>query len=237
MSKTIVVYSSDSQNPTQNLKLTGKIKGIDCRPSKYAYFFVNQGQSDTKEIELFTIEETLNSVEATSNNPYVSVAVENVPQKSQNSESEGPLPEYRLRLTLSDKAPIGRINGVVNVKTDSKFSPNLDIRLNGEVRPRIMVTPKSVGIFIKQDGTHSQCSFRINSTNQEPIKILNAKSSNDKLKISMNEEDQPGTNFKFTLNWEGGTIENTRREFITVTTNDKQFRELKVPVVISQSQR
>jgi hypothetical protein len=143
ISKSLLVLSNDPDRPQINLFIKAVVKPfVDVLPQPYVRFAVVKGDSDSRDVIIFSEEKTFKPTVAELAQPYVRADISPAGEKDKVTGRAGE--QYKLHITITGDAPEGLLNAPIRVATGVSQQPTLEIPVSGLVRERVSVTPKLV---------------------------------------------------------------------------------------------
>lgn len=142
-SKSVSVETNDPNNKKLSLKVKGIVKeAVACKPDRLNFGKIVQGDTQTREVTVTPGEGEkvkVNKVESLSE--YVTTKL------SKNPEGEG----YVVQVTLSPKAPRGRLDGQVKVYTDNENAREITVYVNATITGEIVFVPDRVTLIVQKE--------------------------------------------------------------------------------------
>ena len=143
ISKSLLVLSNDPDRPQINLFIKATVKPfVDVLPQPYVRFAVVKGDTDSRDVIIFSEEKSFKPTVAEMAQPYVKAEVS--PAGDKDKVAGRPGEQYKLHITITGDAPEGLLNAPIRVATGVAQQPTIEIPVSGLVRERVSVTPKIV---------------------------------------------------------------------------------------------
>jgi len=143
ISKTALVVSDDPALPQMTLFLTAYVKPfVEALP--YGFFRIQTltGEPSSSELFLVSDEPDFKPTKPEVSQTYLKVAI--VPaEEKERIANKGPN-QYKITLTNTPDAPEGLLGGYVKVQTGIKKQPEMEIAVNGYIKPTVSITPLSI---------------------------------------------------------------------------------------------
>lgn len=178
ISKSLLVVSNDPDRGQLNLFIKATVKPyVDILPQPYVRMSVVKGDSDTREIIIFSEEKTFKPTIAEASQPFVKAEI--APAGEKDKIPGHPGEQYKVRITVTPDAPEGLLNAPVRISTAVTQQPTLEIPVSGIVRARVSVTPLMVnfGNFTAGKDPITRNIVVTNNKPATPIKITKAEVS------------------------------------------------------------
>ncbi len=141
ISKSIAVFTNDSENPKLQLVVKAKVKPfIGVNPGYARYIYV-QGEKVQPIGQTLWAEDgrEMKIVEMKSPYNHLKVSHRKATEEEKNDKAEGT--QWRVEILLDEQAPIGALREYVEVITDHPRQQVVKIPISGFVRPRQHITP------------------------------------------------------------------------------------------------
>jgi hypothetical protein len=225
------VISSDPNRPRLQLNIKGSVVGVGCQPSKNVYFQAVQGIAAVKEYTIYTVGDDPIEVKILSKPDFIDVHFEKLSGRPPD-DNTAVWTQYKLFITLKAETPAGSLRGNLIVGTTSKLSPNLELKVLGQVRPGITADPATIRIWFKDGKFVVNKSCRIKKHTDSLFKIVKIVPSVKELVCRIHEET-PGKIYQIEIDWTGSKITALREEKLVVETDDPVSRFIEIPVVLS----
>lgn len=172
-SKSISVFTNDPENPQLQLTLMVKVVDYLLFNPGFVRFIKGHGYG-MGEVEQFFYSpdfEGLKVEKVVSPFPYLDVTVREASDKERRSEAgEGPQYIFTLKMKYDD-APVGPLNGEVEVYTNHPRQEIGRLPVSGFVRPRLAVTPPVVDFGEIELAEGNQARFLVNNFSPDLIEV------------------------------------------------------------------
>ncbi|MBD3234385.1 MAG: DUF1573 domain-containing protein [candidate division Zixibacteria bacterium] len=187
--KTIRVSSNDPEKPTSVVTVTGKIEiyfGFR-RP----YLRIGRLKKDeTKTFTSYITTQDRESAEVT----RIETTSPHITAKELKDQPGGHANEIPIKVTISPGLPIGKVNEHVVVHSNLEREPYARLQIKGEIMGDIDVMPNSFvymvrGQNLRPEHLRKKIHISMNNDNEE-LKILDIKDSNDILTFNTVEKEQ-----------------------------------------------
>lgn len=232
ISKSILVMTDDPQNPTVTLVIKADIRPfIEILPRPLIRFnavlhepmnqtFIVVGADPEKDVSIRSVESSVPFIE-TSMRPLG--ADELVAGKSKT--------QYEVTLSLKDDAPVGPVNAVLSVNTDLKEAPTVPVKVYGVVRALIHVTPSQIQFGSVEAKTRPGRNLIVvnNRTDGTAVQVTGAKVDDPAFNAQVTTIEE-GRRYQVTVVVKPDADPGTRDATLTLTTTDKDFPAVTVPV-------
>jgi hypothetical protein len=178
ISKSLLVLSNDPDRPQINLFIKAMVKPfVDVLPQPYVRFAVVKGDSDSRDVIVFSEEKTFKPAVAETAQSYVKAEITPAGEKDKIAGRAGE--QYKLHITITGDAPEGLLNAPIRIATGVAQQPTVEIPVSGLVRERVSVTPKLVnfGNFTAGKDPITRNVVVNNNKPQSQIKVTRAEVS------------------------------------------------------------
>jgi Protein of unknown function (DUF1573) len=178
ISKSLLVLSNDPDRPQINLFIKATVKPfVDVLPQPYVRFAVVKGDTDARDVILFSDEKSFKPTVAEVAQPYVKAEVMPAGEKDRINGRSGE--QYKLHITILPDAPEGLLNAPIRIATAVSQQPTVEIPVSGLVRERVSVNPKLVnfGNFTPGKDPITRNVIVNNNKPQTAIKVTRAEVS------------------------------------------------------------
>jgi hypothetical protein len=221
--RTVTVYSNDPVHPVTTLTLQGEItQDITAEPTQLYLGRVRRGEEVTRTVEIFyNAEKPVTIVKVENTNPAVYVRVEEIRGEKRRGK--------KLIVTLTKKAPLGRLNDQITVTTTSEKQPVLNIPVFGSVEGDMLVLPPQVSFGVLRSGQDKAQEVRIKNRAAKPVHILRVESSTTAVAPEFSAIED-GQEYRLVLKAKGGTEPGRLRGEIRVFTDHPQEKILTIPL-------
>jgi len=232
ISKSVLVMTDDPQNPTVTLVIKADIRPfIEILPRPLIRFnavlhepmnqtFIVVGADPEKDISVRSVESSVPFI-TTSMRPLA--ADELVAGKSKT--------QYEVTLSLTDEAPVGPVNAVLSVNTNLKEAPMVPVKVYGVVRALIHVTPSQLQFGSVEAKTRPGRNLIVvnNRTDGTDVEVTGAKIDDPAFGAQVTTIEE-GRRYQVTVMVKPDADPGTRDATLTLTTTDKDFPTVTVPV-------
>lgn len=125
--KSVVVYSNDPDEPELELQITANIKlEVEALPPRLFYGRIHRDDKAEKKVTVRGyMDEPLKIEKVETNSDFI------VYEKEENWEGDSKI--VVIKVSLSDKTPMGKFIGQLTLYTNSQKQPKLDIFINADV--------------------------------------------------------------------------------------------------------
>jgi hypothetical protein len=218
--KHLTVISNDPQHPQLELSLTAKITPlVEITPGPVALMAVD----DKPVSQVFTLERT-------GGRPMKILQVS--PVGSYLKTELAPLPgdgRYKLTVTASTEAPLGRSPTAIMVKTD--LPKGGDLALTVIVDRGIITTPPMVYWALPAGDLKAPVQGLVTIMRQQrPFHVKSVSADDPKLQTRLITVRE-GQEYQVAVTYAGGWQGDRTQKTLTVTTDDPKQPELKIPVM------
>jgi len=213
------------------LQLQGTVVGVGCQPSKNVYFHAIQGVAETKESTIYSVGDGPFEIKIASKPGFIDARFEKINNPPPEDKNDI-WPQYKLFLTLKPDTPAGNLHGNLVVNTTSKFSPTLEFRFMGQVRPGITADPSVIRIWYNEGKPAVNKTCRVKKHTDGSFKILKIKPSAKEL-VCRVVDLTPGKIYQLEIEWTGAKVTAMQEFKLRVETDDPAAPILEIPVVIS----
>lgn len=232
ISKSILVMTDDPQNPTVTLVIKADIRPfVEILPRPLIRFnaVLHEPMNQTFIVAGADPEKTLKVSSVDSSVPFLTTSVrklsgdELVQGKSKS--------QYEVTLSLSDDAPVGPVNAVLSVNTDLKEAPTVPVKVYGVVRALIHVTPTQVQFGSVEAKARPGRNLIVvnNRTDGTRVEVTGAKVNDPAFDAQVTTIEQ-GRRYQVTVVIKAEADPGSRDATLTLTTTDKDFPTVTVPV-------
>lgn len=234
ITKSITVSSNDPVDSKISLQAKATVKPfVDVLPSQHVFLRTDRGQVSSKQVTLVSHEEelelTIDKVDSSSE--LVSVVWAAVEEGQTDEDGETIEGDYTIDITLSDKAPVGRVNGTVDVFTNSEKAEKITLQVRGNVRGLVQVRPSRVFLGNLDTTVEEPVvkTVRVTARGEGNIAVEKVESSFAAItsKITVVEE---GKSYDIELEIKGDLPQGPLDEVVTIFTNDKDEAEIEVKI-------
>jgi hypothetical protein len=230
VSKSILVMTNDSANPTTTLVIKASVKPyVEILPRPLVRFNATQREEATQTVTL--ISETLDDFVITKiepSVPYIKVS-------SRKLEGDERMPgrsgtQYELTVKITVDAPVGPVNANAVIHTNHPKAPEVAIRAFGVIRALIHVTPSQVQFGnIDPKVKPGRNVIVINNQPDKEVKLISAEVNDPAFAVTV-ETVQAGLRYQISLTVKEDAAAGSRDAMLTIKTDDPRFPELTVPV-------
>lgn len=232
IAKSILVMTDDLQDPTVTLVIKADVRPfVEILPRPLVRFnavqrepmnqtFVVVGADPDKPAKVLGVESSV---------PFIETSV----RKLEGDELVPGKPDsqYEVGLTLAKNAPVGPVNAVLTVTTDLKEAPKVPVKVYGVVRALIHVTPTQVQFGPVEARTRPGRNLIVvnNRTDGTKIEITGATVDDPAFAAEFLPIEE-GRRYQVTVTVKPDADPGARDATLTLTTTDKDFPTLTVPV-------
>lgn len=231
VSKSIAVFTNDSDNPKLQLVMKAKVKPyIGVAPGFARYIYV-QGEPIAPIYQTLWAQDgtDVEILEATSPYDHLTVSVRPAVGEERSDKSDGK--QWRIEIALDDNAPIGALRQYVEVTTNHPKQQQVKIPISGFVRPRQHVTPVEVD-FGDLDGTALPLrrSFHFTNFISQQIELTKVETGVAGLEAEVKEGREPGYRFKLLVTLGAEMPKGPFDTVVKIHTTDEQNPIVEVPL-------
>ena len=221
--KTVTVVSNDPLNKNFELKFDVEVvRLVDAQPSRVSFFGIKKGETRNQLVKVLGLEDKpLRILSAKSANGAVAVTMKAL--------TEGARSGATIDVSVPVDKPIGEIRDEIVLATSYKKSPEVRIPVFGEVIGRVQVLPKRAFL---NGPTGNSTILQVTADPPEGFQVLKAKAAkglvNTKVKKLKTPDGKVNWQVVVSIPWlqKDGPIDDE----LTVTTNDPEQPEFKIPV-------
>ncbi|MCU0303243.1 MAG: DUF1573 domain-containing protein [Thermoanaerobaculales bacterium] len=232
ISKSILVMTDDSQNPTVTLVIKADVKPyVEILPRPLVRFnaVLHEPLEQSFIVAAADPKSDLTVMGVKSSVPFLATAIrklaadELVEGKSKS--------QYEVTMSLTDDAPVGPVNGVLTVVTNLAEAPTVPVKVYGVIRALIHVTPNQVQFGAVEARTRPGRNLIVvnNRTDGTQVKITGAKVDDSAFDAQVATIEE-GRRYQVTVVVKPDAQPGNRDATLTVTTDDADFPSVTVPV-------
>lgn len=232
ISKSIAVFTNDTDNPKLNLVVKANVKPFIAVTPGYARFNYVQGEpiqpigqtiwaEDGRDIEVLKVDD-----------PYEYVDIKVRPARGDELSDKAKGNQIRLEVHLQPDAPIGALRKYVEVETNHPKQSKVKIPLSGFIRPRSHVTPMELDLG-QLDGSTLPLRRTLHLTNfaTQGIEVQSVEPGVDGISAEVStSEKQPGHRFQLFLTLGPEMPKGSFDTVLRIRTTDAQKPLIEVPV-------
>jgi hypothetical protein len=139
--------------------------------------------------------------------------------------------QYRIDLSMTDDAPVGPVNAMLQVHTNHPQAKKVPVKVFGVVRALLHVTPSQVqfGSVSAKKQPGRNLILVNNRSGGVPVRVTGA-AVDDKAFDANVITIEDGRRYQVTITVKSDASPGARDAVLTLETSDKQFPELQVPV-------
>lgn len=234
IAKTITVTSNDPVTPKVHLQAKANVKPfLDLLPSPHVFLRADRGEGASKVVTLVSYEDALDlKIEKIeSSDPLITVTQKPIlATAAVDEEGKSVEGDFELTVHLSKDAPVGRINGTVEIYTNSPRVPQLTMQIRGNVRGLVQVRPSRVflGNLPSKVEEPIKKTVRITHRKGGDLQIKGVDSSFAGFKTNLKKLEKGSYELELIIGGElpPGTLD----EHLTIHTNDPDEPEIMVRV-------
>jgi hypothetical protein len=220
--KTITVESNDPENPTLRLTLNGTVVAeVTINPRYLNFGFIKKYQP-VKPLSLaVSLREGkgLKVTDIRSESPMIVI-------KKQKETQQ----EVVYEVSLVDKVPIGSVNGMITVTTNSKRSPKIQIPFHGIIQGNVKVMPQIVSFGGMVPGQKATQTLYLTQDGDKEFTIKEIKTTSKQLTTEITPVKQ-GSKYEVKVTYDPGDQKEGRiSERISIVVNDPDENIMEVPV-------
>ena len=222
-SKTVSVQTNDPENLKISLKVKGIVKeAVVCQPDRLNFGKIVQGDTQTRQITVTAGEDEkakVKSVESLSE--YLETDL------SKNPEGEG----YIVDVTLSPKAPRGRLTGQLKINTDNEHAKVITVTVNANITGEIVFTPDRVTLIIQKGEEFEGTPLNVHKERKGAFTITKIDCDLEHVTTQIQTVEQ-GRRYKVQLNATDRVDIGRQSGTITLHTDSADDPEVKVPLTL-----
>jgi len=232
ISKSILVMTDDPQSPTVTLVIKANIRPfVEILPRPLIRFnaVLNEPMNQTFIVVGADPEAALTVRSVESSVPFLATSMR---QLGGDELIEGKSKsQYEITLSLTDDAPVGPVNAVLSVNTDLKEAPKVPVKVYGVIRALIHVTPSQVQFGSVEAKSRPGRNLIVvnNRTDGTRVEITGAKVDDPAFDAQVTTIEQ-GRRYQVTVVIKADADPGSRDATLTLTTTDKDFPTVTVPV-------
>lgn len=169
--KTVSVYNNDPDQSVATLTLQGEIRvDVAAEPAQLYLGRLQRGKEVSHTIEVSHDVDKAISITAVENtHPAVQVRTEPLTRDGKQGK--------KLIVTVSQDAPLGRLNDQITVSTTSEKRPTIMIPVFGSLEGDLLVVPPQVPFGVVQPGEVKTRKVNIKNQAKTPVQITEVKST------------------------------------------------------------
>ena len=232
ISKSILVMTDDPQSPTVTLVIKANIRPfVEILPRPLIRFnaVLNEPMNQTFIVVGADPEAALTVRSVESSVPFLATSMR---QLGGDELIEGKSKsQYEITLSLTDDAPVGPVNAVLSVNTDLKEAPKVPVKVYGVIRALIHVTPSQVQFGSVEAKSRPGRNLIVvnNHTDGTRVEVTGAKVDDPAFDAQVTTIEQ-GRRYQVTVVIKADADPGSRDATLTLTTTDKDFPTVTVPV-------
>ncbi len=232
ISKSILVMTNDPVNPTVTLVIKTVVHPyVEVLPRAMVRF--NAVQHEPMEQKLTVVPgddvEDFKVTDVTSSVPFLVASIRPLPKDELLAGK--PSPQYEISLSMTDDAPVGPVNAVLEVQSNHPKAKRVPVKVFGVVRSLLHVTPSQVqfGSVAAKKQPGRNLILVNNRTGGVPIKLTGA-SVNDPAFQAEIVTIEDGRRYQITVTINADANPGPRDAVLTLKTSDSEYPQLEVPV-------
>jgi hypothetical protein len=142
-----------------------------------------------------------------------------------------PAPQYQVSLSMTDDAPVGPVNAMLEVQTNHPKAKKVPVKVFGVVRALLHVTPSQVqfGAVSAKKQPGRNLILVNNRSNNVPVRVTGATVDDAAFDANVITIEE-GRRYQVTVTVKSDASPGSRNAVLTLKTSDQQFPELQVPV-------
>lgn len=234
ITKSITISSNDPVDSKVSLQAKATVKPfVDVLPSQHVFLRADRGQVMSKQVTLVSHEEefelAIEKIESSSE--LVSVTFAPV-EEGQTDEDGQPLEgNFTVDVTLSDAAPVGRVNGTVDIFTNSEKAAKITIQVRGNVRGLVQVRPSRVFLGNLAETVEEPVvkTVRVTARGDGSFSIEKVESSFAAITHTVTTVED-GKSYDIELEIKGALPKGPLDEIVTIFTSDEDEKEIEVKI-------
>lgn len=232
ISKSISVYTNDSENPKLQLVIKAKVQPfIGVNPGFARYVYV-QGEPIRSIPQTLWAEDgqPVKVLKVSAPYDFLNLSFREATEEERYEKGKGK--QWVVDIELKPNAPIGALREFIEVETDHPRQKTVRIPLSGFVRPRQHVTPVTIEFGeLQGDSLPLQRTFHFTNFTTQGVKIGEVESDYPQIKVEVQpSERQPGHRFKLLMTLEPGLPKGELNTKLRIPINDPQNPVVEVPV-------
>lgn len=232
ISKSILVMTNDPQDPTLTLVIKTDVHPlVEVLPRALVRFNAVQHEpmNQTLTVVPGDVMDGFKVTNVTSSVDYLKASVRAL---SKDELVAGkPDTQYRIELSMTDDAPVGPVNAMLQVHTNHPQAKKVPVKVFGVVRALLHVTPSQVqfGSVSAKKQPGRNLILVNNRSGGVPVRVTGAAVSDGAFDANVITIEE-GRRYQVTITVKSDASPGARDAVLTLKTSDKQFPELQVPV-------
>jgi hypothetical protein len=231
ISKSILVMTDDPINPTMTLAIKADVKPyIEVLPRPLVRFNALQLEAVEQKVVIAATERTkgFKITKVTSDNDAITPEFRKL-EAAEMVEGKAE-PQYELTLTLAADAPVGPLNSVVTVETDSAKARKIQVRVFGVVRALLQVSPPELQFgAVNASEKPARTLVVVNNKVGEAIEIVDAAIDDPSFEADV-KPIEAGRRYHVAVSVKEGATTGVKDATLTLRTTDDGMKTVTVPV-------
>ena len=230
ISKSMLVATNDPNIPSLSLVIKALVRPyVEVLPRPLVRFNAVQGERTEQKLTVVSAEAdglVVSKVETS-----LSFLETEIRKLGKDELIQGkPEPQYEVTLRLSEDAPAGPVSARAMIHTSNPKAPKVPVRIFGVVRALLHVTPSQVQFGAIEAKTKAGRNVIIvNNRPGAQVKVTGAAIDDEAFATEVYTIEE-GKRYQVTVSVDPEAKPGTRSANMTISTDDPQFPELKVPV-------
>lgn len=234
ITKSITVSSNDPVDTKVTLQAKANVKPfVDVLPSQHVFLRADRGQEVSKQVTIVSSEEGLDLAieKIDSSSELVTVSWAEIEEGQTDAEGEPVSGDYTVDVTLSDKAPVGRVNGTIDIFTNSEKASQITLQVRGNVRGLVQVRPSRVflGNLAATVEEPVEKTVRVTARGEGQVAVEKVESSFSAITTTVKTVEE-GKSYDVILEIKGDLPQGPLDEIITIYTSDEDEKEIEVKI-------
>ncbi len=232
ISKSILVMTSDPQDPSLTLVIKTDVHPfVEVLPRALVRFNAVQHEPMEQTLTVVSGDEQpdFKVTGVRSSVPFLETEVREL--SGDELVAGKPAPQYRVALSMTDDAPVGPVNAMLEVQTNHPKAKKVPVKVFGVVRALLHVTPSQVqfGSVSAKKQPGRNLILVNNRSNKVPVRITGATVDDAAFETNVITIEE-GRRYQVTVTVKAGASPGNRDSVLTLKTSDRQFPEVRVPV-------
>lgn len=176
-SKTLTVFTNDSDNPAITLTIKGEVRPFIAAIPGYARFITVRNEAEGMVAQTLWSQDgnDFDVIGVDTPEPFITATFR--PAKDDEKSEQGKGRQWRVEIKLAADAPVGALRGYVTVKTNHPKQSAVKLPISGFVRPLLAVTPPVADFQEVEITAPLRTSMTVRNFASEEIHLTSVESS------------------------------------------------------------
>ncbi len=231
ISKSILVMTSDPQTSAITLIIKADVHPyVEVLPRPLLRFNTLQKEGASEKVTIIALDgaSDFKVLKAESSSSFLTAEIRKL--ESDELLKGHPEIQYEVKVTVSDDAPVGPVQGELTIHTNHKMAKKVSVKIFGVIRSVLQISPAQVQFGpVQASAGPGRHIIVVNNRPATPVKLTNVTIDDSAFDAKIVEVSE-GKRYQVTVKINKDAEKGSHDAKLVLTTDDKEFPTLTVPV-------